>query len=150
MKSPAIVRALACAILLAGVGFLPSRAAAEPLSGQRATPQRPAAPLPAALPVARDTDSAPASRWHTALLLVPVLALAAGWWWQRRAGVRVGDARSGRSRHSRVVRVSSQALTPHASVHAVQWDGHEYLLGCTSQQVTLLSKRPTELRGDSA
>jgi flagellar biogenesis protein FliO len=39
------------------------------------------------------------------------------------------------------VRLASQALTPHASVHAVAWNGEEYLVGCTPQQVTLLARR---------
>jgi flagellar biogenesis protein FliO len=50
-------------------------------------------------------------------------------------------ARAGRADQRAIVRLSSQALTPQASVHAVQWNGEEFLLGCTAQQVTLLSRR---------
>lgn len=39
------------------------------------------------------------------------------------------------------MRLSSQALTPQASVHAVAWNGEEYLVGCTSQQVILLARK---------
>lgn len=41
----------------------------------------------------------------------------------------------------RVLRLSSQPLTPQASVHVVRWDGEELLLGCTAQQVSLLARR---------
>ena len=40
------------------------------------------------------------------------------------------------------VRVASLGLTPQGSVHVVQWQGEEFLLGCTPHQVTLLSQRP--------
>jgi flagellar biogenesis protein FliO len=39
------------------------------------------------------------------------------------------------------VRAASIALTPHASVHVVHWQGEEFLLGCTAQQITVLSQR---------
>jgi flagellar biogenesis protein FliO len=51
-------------------------------------------------------------------------------------------ARSPREGHA-VQRLSSQALTPQASVHTVRWQGEDLLLGCTAQQVTLLARRPT-------
>jgi flagellar biogenesis protein FliO len=41
-------------------------------------------------------------------------------------------------------RVASVPLTPQASVHVVQWNGQEFLLACTSQQVTVLSQRPAD------
>lgn len=49
-------------------------------------------------------------------------------------------ARAARGQRA-ILRLSSQALTPQASVHAVQWNGEEFLLGCTGQQVTLLARR---------
>lgn len=49
-------------------------------------------------------------------------------------------ARAGRGQRP-IQRLASQALTPQASVHAVQWNGEEFLLGCTGQQVTLLARR---------
>lgn len=39
-------------------------------------------------------------------------------------------------------RISSQTLTPQASVHAVTWHGEELLLGCTPQSVTVLARHP--------
>jgi hypothetical protein len=49
--------------------------------------------------------------------------------------------RAARGGQAPVLRLSSQALTPQASVHAVQWRGDEYLLGCTAHRVTLLCRR---------
>jgi hypothetical protein len=49
-----------------------------------------------------------------------------------------------------LVRISSQALTAQASLHAVRWNGEELLLACTPQQVTLLARRPiAPLQGDA-
>ena len=39
-------------------------------------------------------------------------------------------------------RLASMAPTPQASVHVVQWQGEELLLGCTAQGVSLLARRP--------
>jgi flagellar biogenesis protein FliO len=50
-------------------------------------------------------------------------------------------ARARRVQQRGILRLCSQALTPQASVHAVQWNGEEFLLGCTGQQVTLLARR---------
>lgn len=59
--------------------------------------------------------------------------------WRAAGGLRL--RRRSRSEGA-LVRLSSQALTPHASVHAVRWKGEELLIGCTAQHVTLLSRRP--------
>jgi hypothetical protein len=53
---------------------------------------------------------------------------------------RHGTARAG------PVRVASVPLTPQGSVHVVQWQGEEFLLGCTVHQVTLLAQRPVRPR----
>ena len=42
----------------------------------------------------------------------------------------------------RVERLSSQALTAQASVHAIRWHGEDLLLACSAQQVTVLARRP--------
>jgi len=70
------------------------------------------------------------------------LAAAAGGYiaWRRGGLTRGRTTRAHRAEHT-LTRLSSHALTPHASVHAVQWNGEEYLLGCTAQQVTLLARR---------
>lgn len=82
--------------------------------------------------------------------LLGLLFLAAGagaWLWWRRTGTRTTGPHSGRKK-AQVLRVSSQALTQHASVHAVQWGGEEYLLGATAQQVTLIATRTSASRED--
>ena len=65
----------------------------------------------------------------------------------QKLGGRAGSARCNCSgtaaRRARLP--SSQALTPHASVHAVQWKGEEFLLACTPQQVTLVARRPLDV-----
>lgn len=97
--------------------------------------------LPDSLPVRRDvqlpTEDGP---WLPALALLGVAAAAGGFALWRRGGA-AGRAGSARRDEAGVARLSSQALTPHASVHAVRWDGQEFLLACTAQQVTLLARR---------
>jgi flagellar biogenesis protein FliO len=44
------------------------------------------------------------------------------------------------------VRAASVALTPQASVHVVLWQGEEFLLACTAQQITVLSQRTASER----
>jgi hypothetical protein len=41
-------------------------------------------------------------------------------------------------------------LTPHSSLHVVEWNGEELLLGCTPHSVSLLVRRARDLeRGDA-
>ncbi|HEX7888048.1 MAG TPA: flagellar biosynthetic protein FliO [Ramlibacter sp.] len=77
-----------------------------------------------------------------------VAGAAGGFWWWVRAGSRA-LRRKGSADGQAIVRLSSQALTPHASVHAVRWNGEEYLLACTSQEITLVSRRPTSATEDA-
>lgn len=114
-------------------------ARAEEIEGSAAASERAASgKLPSALPVRRDVPE-PGSPppWTSTLGLLSLGAALGGWWiWTRRAS---------RSRLARnvnpIVRLGSQALTQQASVHAVQWNGEEFLLGCTAQGVVLLSRR---------
>jgi hypothetical protein len=97
-------------------------------------------PLPGNLPLRRDPPPAlEGGGWMPSLLLLGVAAAAGGYGWWRRGSGRQAAARRG---EAAVTRLASQALTPHASVHAVQWQGEEFLLACTPQQVTLLARRP--------
>jgi len=103
-----------------------------------------AASLPGTLPLRRDAEpSVDGGAWMPSVLLVG-LAVAAGGYavWRRSAGAQAQAA--ARRGEAAVARLSSQALTPHASVHAVQWKGEEFLLACTPQQVTLLARRPLD------
>jgi flagellar biogenesis protein FliO len=98
--------------------------------------------LPGTLPLRRDPEPAAAGEPWSAVLLLLALALAAGMYLLRRRGGASGAGAASRRAGSGVARLSSQALTPQASVHTVCWNGEEYLLGCTAQQVTLLARRP--------
>jgi flagellar biogenesis protein FliO len=64
------------------------------------------------------------------------------------AWLQAGRARATPGRE--LVRISSQALTAQASLHAVRWNGEELLLACTPQQVTLLARRPAVAAGGDA
>jgi hypothetical protein len=82
--------------------------------------------------------------WGSSLGLL-ALAGAAGagllWWKTARPRRALAGARS---EPAALVRLSSQPLTPHASVHTVRWNGEEFLVGCTAQAVTLLSRRSAD------
>jgi flagellar biogenesis protein FliO len=97
--------------------------------------------LAANLPLRRGGDaSGPDAPWLMALLLLALLVAAGAYLaWRRGAGSR-DRSQAHRAEHV-LTRVSSHPLTPQASVHVVEWNGDEYLVGCTSQQVTLLARR---------
>ena len=106
--------------------------------------------LPANLPLRRDAarEGEPAS-WTLPLLAV-TLAGASGAWtlWLRS---RRAAGHRGVNDPGRLVRLSSQALTGQASVHAVRWNSEELLLACSGQQVTLIARRSiTRQEGDVA
>lgn len=96
------------------------------------------------LPLRRDGAESGESGGWTAPLLVLSLAGAAGLWagWRRLARRRLpADAAAGQ----RIVRLWSQSLTPQASLHAVQWNGEELLIACTSAQVRVVARRAATL-----
>lgn len=81
--------------------------------------------------------------WEAAFAVLSLTAAAGGLWaWKRRSGPR--RLRGARRGPAAVVRLASQALTPQASVHAVEWNGEAYLLACTAQQVVLLSRKAVQ------
>ena len=95
------------------------------------------ASLPASLPVRRDVDArGDGPGWAPSLALAMAAGVGGAWAWRRRSRARGNTARP-----EPLVRLANLALTPQASVHAVQWRGEEWLLACTPQQVTLLSRR---------
>ena len=124
--------AVAIVVALAG---LQARATEAPGSSNASQ-----AGLPAALPLRRDATAAEGHGWTTPLALLLLVGTGGAW-----AGWRRLVQRRARSPESvpalRVVRVSSQALTPQASLHAVQWNGEELLLACTAQQVSVIARR---------
>jgi hypothetical protein len=96
-----------------------------------------ASPLPGSFPLRREVGSEPVPSWKPPIALLAIAGAGGAWaLWRRKM-----RSRSPRQSPERIVRLSSQALTTQASVHAVQWNGEELLLGCTAQQVTLLSRR---------
>jgi hypothetical protein len=99
--------------------------------------------LPGTLPLRREAQpGVDGGSWMPSVLLLGVAVAAGGYaMWRRGAGAQAQAARRGTAA---VTRLSSQALTQHASVHAVQWNGEEFLLACTPQQVTLLARRPLD------
>jgi uncharacterized protein YbjT (DUF2867 family) len=108
--------------------------------------------LPANLPLRREPISTiPAPSWLAASGTLALLAFGGTilvgrhrkWAWLAAARSRTAPGRE-------LVRVSSQALTAQASVHAVRWNGEELLLACTAQHVTLLARRPAPTAEDSA
>ena len=119
-------------------------AACEATVAEQAAPQ--SATLPATLPVRRDSGTvAEAASWAPSLALVMLAGAGGAWaWWRRSPRAR---GRVGASAREEVLRLSSQPLTPQASVHAVQWRGEELLLACTAQQVTVLARRPITPEG---
>jgi len=109
-----------------------------------ASTQQPSTALPASLPLRRDASAAPdTGSWAPSAILLALLGAGGAWLGWRRLG-RAGVAAAARARPEPIVRLSSQALTPQASVHAVQWAGEELLLACTPQQVTVVSRRRLE------
>jgi hypothetical protein len=99
--------------------------------------------LPGSLPLRRDAEAgASGGMWMPSLLLLGLALAAGGYAWWRRGAAHAPSA--ARRADAAVTRLSSQPLTPHASVHAVQWNGEEFLLACTAQQVTVLARRPVD------
>src|SRR3954454_14081242 len=107
-----------------------------------------AATLPASLPLRRDSVAiAEAGSWAPSIALLMLAGAGGAWaWWRRSQRARTGPRTSARA--EQVLRLSSQALTPQASVHAVQWRGEELLLACTANQVTVVGRRRLDLQGD--
>ncbi|MDB5860654.1 MAG: hypothetical protein JWQ76_4343 [Ramlibacter sp.] len=125
------------------------------VSSAPAWPQAPAVQgvLPATLPLRREPASTVgAPSWLAATGALALLALGGTvmvgrrrqWTWLQAGRARIAPGHE-------LVRISSQALTAQASLHAVRWNGEELLLACTPQQVTLLARHPVlPLQGDVA
>ena len=103
------------------------------------------------LPLKRDAAGpAEGPPWIAFLVLMGVAAAAAALVLRRRGAAGLLRAWPGARSVPGIERVGSQPLTPHASVHAVRWQGEEILLGCTSSQVTVLARRPAGAGEDRA
>lgn len=97
--------------------------------------------LPAGLPLVRDADRQREQGGWALPLLAATLAGAGGAWTLWRRGRRQAARSQGPGARARLVRLSSQALTAQATLHAVQWNGEELLLACTGQQVSVIARR---------
>lgn len=136
--------------MIAALG--PLHAQAQPAAAGSSAPASTEVPrLPKDLPLRRDTAAETQGPPWFAFLVLIGLAAGAGVFVLRRRGAaglfqgwQRGRAVSG------IERIASQALTPHASVHAVCWNGEEVLLGCTSTQVTVLARRAVASDGGPA
>lgn len=120
-------------------------AAAEQSTSVQQAASASASVLPSTLPLRRDLAvGAERTGWTPSLALLAVVGAAGAgmfWWKTSRARRSFGGVRP---EAAAVLRLSSQALTPHASVHAVRWNGEEFLVACTAQAVTLLSRRSAD------
>lgn len=126
---------LAIALTLAALGPHAARGA------EVATQATSGAVLSPSLPLRRDVArEGEQGGWALPLLAVTLASAGGAWtWWlrSRRSGAGSREVAKG----GRLVRLSSQALTGHASVHAVRWNGEELLLACTGQQVRVIARR---------
>jgi len=134
----------ALAALLASLALAqPARAQSQPpavaASAQAQFPQ---------IPLRRDApagDSVAETLGWAALLLIA--AAGAGLVLLRRGalpGVRAGAWLRPSAGTSAPRLLGRTALTQQASLHVVEWQGEELLLGCTAQSVVVLTRRPAE------
>lgn len=132
-----------CALLLAASACLAGTAHAQQPPAAPASAQVPR-PLPKELPLKREVaPTEQGSSWAALFILLGLAGAAAVFALRRRGAAGLLKAWQGGRSVPGIERVASQPLTPHASVHAVRWNGEELLLGCTSTQVTVLARRPS-------
>lgn len=107
-----------------------------------------------ALPLVRDdADRFTAGRLVSVVLMLLAGAGALAWARGRQGGPGAGGGRWGEPfrqgwqrwrsiRGASAVRlVQSTRLTPRASVHVLEWDGRELLVGCAEDGITVLGER---------
>ncbi|MGE1005001.1 flagellar biosynthetic protein FliO [Ralstonia pseudosolanacearum] len=122
----------------------------------KAGPER----LPASIPLRRDAEQDSAAMFGAPQLLMAVAILAALLWGLSRRirsrgssseGRPAGwlDRFAGRPGNDAARIVSASRLTGKASLHVVEWDGQQWLLGCTEHTLSVLAKRPVGTDGTS-
>jgi len=120
-------------------------ASAPPPAPSSAPATLPAAPFPAAsgqfpqLPLKRDPVDDSRSTWIITAMLMLALGAAALVTVKKRQG-RLAATPGGMLKATR-----SAALTSTASLHVVDWQGEQLLLGCTAHTVTVLSRHTIQL-----
>lgn len=111
--------------------------------------------IPGSIPVKREAEPDGGAMFGLPQLLLLVAVLGGLLWWlpkylrsrsssggglkpgvfSRMVGQRQGD-------HARVI--SSSQLAGKATLHVVEWNHEQWLLGCTEHQVSVLAKRPVD------
>lgn len=111
--------------------------------------------IPGSIPVKREAEPEGGAMFGLPQLLLLVAVLGGLLWWlpkylrsrsssggglqpgvlSRMVGQRQGD-------HARVI--SSSRLAGKATLHVVEWNHEQWLLGCTEHQVSVLAKRPVD------
>lgn len=134
---------LALAVLLTGAELSAHAQAAHPSPADLAASA--AASSPGGLPFKRDADSdeivPPAYAAWLAVLGVAFLGVLL--LRQRRSGNLPWLERFGTSKTVRGPRVlSARAVGTGSSLQVVEWNGKEFLLGCSAQSITVIDSRP--------
>ncbi|MDB5874606.1 MAG: hypothetical protein JWQ07_4048 [Ramlibacter sp.] len=154
----------ACTVLLMSLAFgqvfaaSPGSADAQvPASGVVEAERRSASGKFPDLPLKRDSDPATPGMGSAIWAIAVLLAVLAAGGVLLRKGKRPQFNRNWRdflkpkSSLSAAKVLSKTGLTAQASLHVVEWNGEEMLLGCTQASVAILARRPlTAANGESA
>lgn len=137
-----------------GLGLATALLIGAPSARSQESPSAASGSLPPSIPVKRDnvaggSDDAD-GRWWIAAVFIAGLA---GWGFvavrRKSAGQAAAPAWLTRwtglpeaAAQREIRRIASTRLTPRHSLHVVEWNGRQLLLGCTDQSVQLLSEAP--------
>lgn len=107
------------------------------------------------IPVKRESEPEGGATWGVPQLLLAVAVLGGLLWWlPKRLRARSSSGGSLNTRmlsrmvgqkngdHPRVL--SSSRLVGKASLHVIEWDHQQWLVGCTEHHVSVLAKRPVD------
>ncbi|ROZ63200.1 flagellar biosynthetic protein FliO [Ramlibacter sp. WS9] len=134
---------ISLAALTVWVGSAPDVGAQIAPPASSASAASPFSQIPLRRDSAADGSAAASAGW--AVLFVAVVAGVGLLLIRRKAGAGVPGGwlrpASGKQLPKALGRVP---LTPQASLHVVEWQGEELLLGCTAQSVTVVARRPCD------
>lgn len=107
------------------------------------------------IPLRREDAPAFADRGSSVFQFMTVLVLfaTAAFWLMKKKGVKPASSSIafwlkgfGASPSAKALQVvQSTRLTAQASLHVVQWDGKEWMVGCTDQGLSILANRVLEV-----